>query len=278
MELTLDGSSLTAYECLAPFYDQYTRHFGHDAWLMNIETISLKHGLYGKRLLDVGCGTGKSFAPMLKRGYDVTACDLSPAMVARARERAGTDAEVLVADARALPALGHFDLVTCIDDALNYLLTEEDLAMAFEGVARNLRPGGFFAFDLNTLACYRRYFLSDSATEVDGTLFIWRGEAEPEDIAPGAVLSAVIEVFSSEWNGLWDRRTSRHVQRHHPPEVVERLLRETGFALAERRGQITGARMDPVGDEALHMKLDYFARRVTRPDRRSTTRMEVNGK
>jgi SAM-dependent methyltransferase len=263
MDLLLEDPTLTAYESLAPFYDRYTQDFGHDPWLANVEAISLAHGLRGRRLLDVGCGTGKSFMPMIERGYEVTACDLSPAMVERARElAAGTGAEVVVADARDLPVLGRFDLATSIDDALNYLLSDEELGMAFEGIARNLRPGGVFAFDLNTLHCYRHYFLRDMAVEADGAFFCWRGEGDADSIEPGATLSSVIEVFASDDGDCWRRFSSRHVQRHHPPEVVEGLLRDTGFELLERRGQITGARMDPVGDEDVHMKLDYFARRL----------------
>src|SRR4051812_41745417 len=144
MGLAYEDPTIAAYEQLAPYYDRYTHDFSHEPWLAYVEEISLRHGLRGSRLLDVGCGTGKSFVPMLERGYDVTACDLSPSMVAQARERARGRAEVLVADARDLPLLGRFDLVTCIGDALNYILSEEDLRLAFEGIARNLRPGGIF--------------------------------------------------------------------------------------------------------------------------------------
>src|SRR3954464_3195819 len=112
-----------AYELLAPFYDSYTREYGHEAFLANIESIALAHGLRGNRLLDVGCGTGKSFLPMLARGYEVTGCDLSPAMVERARVAAHGAGGVRVAAARALPVLGRFDLVTSLDDALNYVLS-----------------------------------------------------------------------------------------------------------------------------------------------------------
>jgi SAM-dependent methyltransferase len=259
MELTLQDQTLSAYESLAPFYDRYTQEWGHDPWLANVESIARRHGLRGNRVLDIGCGTGKSFVPLVERGYEVTAIDLSPAMVERAREL-GTDAEVLVADVRDLPRLGRFDLATCIDDGLNYLLTDEELGAAFDGVARNLRPGGIFAFDLNTLGCYRQFFVRDMAVEADDAFFCWRGEAQPDGVAPGATLSAVIEVFATDGD-CWRRLSSRHVQRHHPPELVEELLRDSGFELVERRGQVRGAQMDPVGDEDLHLKLDYFARR-----------------
>src|SRR5215216_7107442 len=94
------------YDVLAPAYDVLTAGHAHDAWLRAIERLALAHGLRGRRLLDVACGTGKSFEPLLRRGYEVTACDGSPAMVAHARARAGATARVEVADMRALPVFG----------------------------------------------------------------------------------------------------------------------------------------------------------------------------
>jgi predicted TPR repeat methyltransferase len=212
-------------------------------------------------LLDVGCGTGKSFMPLLRRGWRVSACDISPAMVERARETAeGSGAEVIVADARDLPELGRFDLAVSLDDALNYLVSATDLRLAFAGLARNLRPGGLLVFDLNTLRTYRRFFARDSTREAEGAFFAWRGSGSGE-LEPGGLASAVIEVFATDDGECWRRTSSRHVQRHHPPELVERLLGETGFELLERRGQVTGARIDPFGDEETHVKLVYFARR-----------------
>jgi SAM-dependent methyltransferase len=263
MAILLDDQAVAAYDSFAPFYDRYTHDYQHAPWLESIESVALSHGLRGNRLLDVGCGTGKSFMPMLERGYEVTACDISPAMVEQARElAAGTGADVLVADARSLPVLGRFDLVTSLDDALNYLLTADELAAAFAGVARNLRPGGLFVFDLNTLHCYRSYFSRDAAEEVDGVFFCWRGEGKAEEIEPGSVVCSVVEIFANAGDDCWRRSSIRHVQRHHPPELVESLLADAGLELLARRGQIVGPQLDPVGFDDVHMKLNYFARRL----------------
>jgi SAM-dependent methyltransferase len=253
-----------AYELLAPFYDLYTEKYGHDRWLASIEAIALEHGLRGSRLLDVGCGTGKSFLPMLARGYEVTGFDISPAMAARAREAAaGTGAEVLVADARELPELGRFDIAIALDDALNYMLSDDELRAAFCGLARNLRPGGLLVFDLNSLPTFQAGLTRDMAMEADNAFFCWRGEVgAAEEMPPGGIGSAVIEVFSTDDGECWRRVSSRHVQRHHPPESVARLLGETGFELLSCRGQVSAEQMDPVGDEALHRKLVYCARRL----------------
>jgi SAM-dependent methyltransferase len=145
--------ALLAYERLAPVYDDFTDGYDHDAWVDRLERIARNHGANGPSVLDVACGTGKSFAPLLERGWDVWACDISPAMVERARCCAGVDPDrVLVADMRDLPQLGAFELVTCLDDAVNYLLSVDDLVAAFASVARLLAPSGVYLFDTNTLS------------------------------------------------------------------------------------------------------------------------------
>ena len=104
----------------APAYDILTADYRHDRWLAVLEALAREHGLSGHALLDVACGTGKSFLPLLARGYRVVGCDISPAMLALAAEKA-PEVQLVQADMRTLGRLGAFDLVTCLDDALNYL-------------------------------------------------------------------------------------------------------------------------------------------------------------
>jgi SAM-dependent methyltransferase len=259
--------ALSAYEALAPFYNAYTADYGHERWLGNLESRAVDLGLDGNELLDVACGTGHSFLPLLARGYEVTACDISPSMAERAAAAAAElgGADVRVADMRELPRLGAFDLVTCLDDALNYLLSDEELEEAMHGFARNLRPGGLVVFDLNTLGTYRGFFTRDAAVDSDGTFFCWRGEAD-EDAAPGVLASSTIEVFfpAAGDNGSWRRTRSRHVQRHHSPAHLRELLGRAGHELLDLRGQVTGEFLDPDPSEDRHVKFVYFARRSTR--------------
>src|SRR5689334_12602922 len=110
-------AALAAYESLAAYYDDYTADYPHERWLGDLERLAISHGLRGRRLLDVACGTGKSTLPLVRRGYRACACDLSPAMVAVARRRLrGAGVRPVVADMRALPWRSAFDLVTCLDD------------------------------------------------------------------------------------------------------------------------------------------------------------------
>lgn len=262
MALSTADPAANAYEALAPFYDAYTCSYDHERWLGNLESVAVEAGLRGHRLLDVACGTGKSFMPMLARGYEVTACDMSPAMIERARLRSGlSPTDVFVADMRDLPVLGAFDLATCLDDSLNYLLSGEELERALAGIARNLRPGGIFVFDLNSLAVYERLFSQDSVFDNDEALFCWRGGGSGS-VAPGARCEATIEVFSEAESGDWTRTSSRHVQRHHQSALVLELLSTAGLELVELYGQVTGARLEQPVDERRHLKLVYVCRRT----------------
>jgi SAM-dependent methyltransferase len=248
-------AALDAYERLAPVYDRFTAGYDHDAWIERLERIACSHGLRGRRALDVACGTGKSFEPLLRRGYDVTACDLSPAMVARARARDGVDpARVVVADMRDLPLLGRFDLVTCLDDAINYLLTGADLEAAFRSVARLLSRDGVYVFDVNSVATYRASFSHRAQFEQPLAAAIWRGETTTP-IGPGAVCAASIEIAGAT-------APSRHVQRHHPEAAIRRALAAAGLACHAVLGQSTGAVLHTVADEGVHTKLVYVAGRA----------------
>src|SRR4051812_22850285 len=77
-----------AYEGLAPYYDALTAGSDYEAWTSHVLALVRGYGACGVRLLDVACGTGKSFEPFIRRGFEVTACDASPAMLAQAARRA----------------------------------------------------------------------------------------------------------------------------------------------------------------------------------------------
>jgi SAM-dependent methyltransferase len=256
--ITLDSDAARAYAVLAPVYDFLTADYAHGPWLSAVERVAVRHGLTGRRLLDVACGTGKSFLPMLERGYEVTACDISPEMVALAQAKAGERAELHVADMRRLPVLGEFDLITCLDDAINHLLGPEELADAFEGLRTNLAPGGLLVFDVNTLAAYRS--VPDVVFEDEDRVVCWRGGLA-ELSEPGEQAEVVIDIFTHEGDGVWRRSLSRQRHRHHPVEEIRRLAGEAGLEVAAVLGQRPGAVLDEQLDEQVHGKAVFVMRR-----------------
>jgi SAM-dependent methyltransferase len=261
------SATLATYETLAPFYDAFSADYDHETWVGRLETLARLCGLAGWRALDVACGTGKSARPLADRGYRVAACDLSPAMVAIARRRLGPAADVYVADMRRLPPGRTADLVTCLDDAVNYLLTEDDLRAMLASVRGRLRSGGVLMFDTNTLGTYRRAFAQAADTTAGGLRFSWHGLASAEHGA-GAIAHAVVEVRK----GDRPLAVATHVQRHWPVPVVRRCLREEGFVPDVVVGQTTGARLHDHHDELAHAKTVFVATAAGRRDSRGGAR------
>jgi SAM-dependent methyltransferase len=256
------GTAREAYDDLAPDYDLLTAEYPYERWLAELEALARAHGLDGRDVLDVACGTGKSFLPLLQRGWRVVGCDISPAMLAVAAAKAPA-ARLVHADMRALPALGEFDLVTCLDDALNYLLHERELAAALAGIRRNLQPRGIAIWDLNALAQYRASFARDRTTDRDGVFLAWRGETAPS-LEPGGPAQATVEVFAPAGGGLWERRSSVHRQQHWPEPVVRAVANRAGLEILAVHGQHEGAVLEPEFDELVHNKAVYVAARTER--------------
>ncbi|MBX5469799.1 MAG: methyltransferase domain-containing protein [Thermoleophilaceae bacterium] len=250
------------FDTLAPVYDRLTAGWPYDCWLARIERLAIEHGLTGRRVLDVGCGTGSSFLPLLDRGYEVSACDASEAMVEIARAKAGEPGErIFRADVRSLPDIGGFDLVTCLGATLNHLLYEHDLGTALEEIARVLRPGGIAVLDLNTLRTYRTTFASTLVSESGDAYFCWRGECAPS-FEPHEMAAASLDAFVAEGRESWRRLVAHLEQRHHPRDEVESACLDAGLEIAGVYGQVHAGRLVPRADELAHDRLVYFARRA----------------
>jgi ubiquinone/menaquinone biosynthesis C-methylase UbiE len=248
-----------AYEAIAPAYDDFTAHHNYDLWLGELLPKLEKHEIVGKRLLDVACGTGKSFIPMLEQGWEVTACDISPAMVELAREKVGDRAKLFVADMRELPVFGEFDVVFCLDDAVNYLLSPEELEEALAGMRRNLGPGGLLMFDVNTLETYRTFFAEEVVVERGGKRMVWKGRSSP-DVAPSSIAEASFEVEALDAAAGPAIPPEVHRERHFPEAEIRAAMERVGLEFLDVYGHHHDAIPKQPLDEVAHAKAVYIAR------------------
>jgi SAM-dependent methyltransferase len=223
-----------AYEKLAPDYDAFTSENDYEMWLGGVLLPELeKHGLTKGRALDVGCGTGRAFDPLLDRGWAIVGCDLSPGMLEQARRKFGEAVPLSVADAAALPALGAFDLILCLNDTINYLTDDGELDRALAGMRANLGPGGLLLFDVNTLDTFRAEYSSPAG--------------------PGSVFETVVDA------GI---EPHLHRQRHFGDAEIRAALGRAGLTAIAVLGQAEVAGevlLNPVPDEERDHKVVYIA-------------------
>jgi ubiquinone/menaquinone biosynthesis C-methylase UbiE len=62
--------SSSEYDAFAPYYDAFTADSDYESWTLHVLELLRDHGLRGHALLDLACGSGKSFAPFLERGFE----------------------------------------------------------------------------------------------------------------------------------------------------------------------------------------------------------------
>lgn len=110
--------------------------------------------LRGARLLDAGCGTGALAVEAARRGARVVAIDLSPKLVALARERTPRDLGPGSVDFRVGdmldPRLGRFDHVVAMDSLIHY--AAQDVVRVLGGLAGRTEKSLLFTFAPRTPA------------------------------------------------------------------------------------------------------------------------------
>jgi SAM-dependent methyltransferase len=164
---------------------------------------------------------------MWRLGIKVFAVDLSPTMCRLARvkaRRVGAHIRVIRGDMRTFRLPERVDLITCEFDAVNHLAHRSDLAKTAKAVARALRPGGFFFFDVNRRWHLEKNWPGMHWAEESGVVMIMRGSYDRRR-EKGCL---DLEWFVRE-NTCW-RRLREHIEQvWWTDEEIRRSLREAGF-------------------------------------------------
>lgn len=178
---------------------------------------------------DLACGTGTTALALARQGIAMYAVDLSPGMCRLAREKAGRaqiPLRVWRADMRSFRLPETVDLITCEFDALNHVARKADLRQVARAVARALRPGGHFFFDVNNLRGFERYWTGTVWMEKPGVVVVMRNGHSRE---AGRAWSDV-EWFVREGR-LWRRHHERMEEVCWDTNEIRGTFEEAGFDL-----------------------------------------------
>lgn len=207
------------------------------------------HGAPGRRLVDVGGGTGNYALALKQEGWDPLVVDRQPEMLAHA---AAKHLETLEGDAQHLPLADATADAVMLVSMLHHV---EDQQAALTEAKRILRPQGRLALMIFTREdVFERWWLVDYFPSSRAWILPAHAPlAETEALLPGARRLEVVyeDIEDGSLAALsgkpellvdprWNRQTSffERLERHHPDELragLARLEREIADGTVPRR-------------------------------------------
>lgn len=231
-----------SYERFAYIYDELMQDVPYDQWVELVDEKRDKYGITGRKLLDLGCGTGELSVRLAKDGYDVTGVDLSSDMLAMAQTKASANGVVigfLQQNMVDLQLIDKYDVIGIFCDSLNYLNDPEEIKQTFQRVHKYLSDGGLFIFDVHSIYKMANIFIDQTFTYDQGEIcYIWN--CFPGDW-PYSVEHELTFFVESE-PGKYERFDELHFQRTFSINDYSNWLTEAGFEVLEVTGDFLNSK------------------------------------
>lgn len=224
-----------SYQALADVYDLLMEDVDYQQWADYLQMLLNKNQCPGKRLLDLGCGTGSITIPLAQKGYQITAVDLSAEMLEQARRKSAdlpldidwqqqdmADLQLYDENDEAL----FFDAAISTFDAFNYLTEPENLQYLLQSLSDCLVDDGLLIFDVQTPYKLREYLGNNIYTlhhpQVE---YMWENHFDDEE----EICRMDITFFIKQENGLYQRVTETHQERAYDLDLLQMWLQMYGL-------------------------------------------------
>ncbi len=228
--------------------------------------VSIVRALRPRRILELGCGTGRVTLPIAEEGarsgFEVIGLDSQPQMLERAQQSlANASPEIrrclqfVAGDMRTFSAEAKFDLIVIPCSSLSHVLELEDQIEIFKRCNANLNPGGRFIVEVSmpNMAIYSDSFRMppralleidlDRTDESDGTRLIRRRTTHYRSDQQLAEIRFLYEKYQH------GRAAESYIDdfRSHVffPRELALLFIHTGFGIERTVGDYRGRALAP---------------------------------
>lgn len=243
---------MTVFGNYSRYYDLLYRDKDYAAEAEFIAGLIEQHAPSAKRVLELGCGTGKHAALLAEKGYEMHGVDRSPTMLEAAHARKHTMAvdiafrlEFSEGDVRNCKAGSDFDVVMSLFHVVSYQTTNDDLLAMFRNAHAHLRDGGTFIFDY----WYGPAVLTDRPTErtkhMESDAIQVTRYAKPVMHPNESIVDVnyTIEITDKASKTLETLHETHHMRYLFAGEI-ELLARATGFEVQHACEWMTGKQPD----------------------------------
>jgi SAM-dependent methyltransferase len=193
----------------------------------------------GGSVLELGCGTGRFTISLAQAGVKITGLDVVPAMVARAREKAGTLPITWVeADARRFQLNQRFDVIFESGAMFQHLLERTDHEACLACVREHLASDGLFVLSV-TFPNKGMMKIAEHHDWFEHTDALGRHVRVSGDVRYDPVHQTYHENATRRWVGEGGEEVIAYAPmtlRLFFPQELEALLHYNGFEIVERYG------------------------------------------
>ncbi|MFO7526194.1 MAG: class I SAM-dependent methyltransferase [Ignavibacteriaceae bacterium] len=211
------------------------RNEGEAEDLVNIILNNVRLSKSGK-VLDMACGTGRHSILFAKKGFKVTAVDLSKNMLSAARKKAESEKlkiDFIQSDLRFFANSGRFDLAINLFTSFGYFETDEENFEIFNTAYNHLKTDGYFVLDFFNKYFVEKNLIIESHDSVEKLDIIQKRKIDG--------LRVVKEIIISDNDQ--SRKYYESVRMFSQTELINELIR-IGFAIEKTFGDFQGNKFD----------------------------------
>ncbi len=218
------------YEEFAQVYDELMKEIDYTKWSDYLQRLFLNSRREIKNVMEFGCGTGNITCNLAQTGINMTAVDLSEAMLTVADEKADRmglkNIQFYLGDMSNFQINQTFDAVISCCDSVNYLPDLAALQSFFLSSFECLESEGILLFDVNTVTKYKKTIIDNTYVyDLDDIFCVWENEPHFDENA----MYFNLTFFEKNKNGTYNRHEETQVQYFYTIEDIHRCLVNIGF-------------------------------------------------
>ena len=220
------------YTTLAPIYDRIGMADFAQALSPRLLNLAQRNDWMGRRILDVGSGTGAVSAWFAQNSYNVISVENDPAMLKQQRAKLGDHPSLRIVEADILE-LDKTNLYDPIDMAialnvLNSVRNLRELEAVLAGLEHVLAANKFFIFDVHTIYGLTEHGqTADTIVHDDEDLVVFRTSSYDFE---RQINTNTYYIFQQQ-DGQWQRSQAQLTLRAFPVQGIATLLKRHHFDL-----------------------------------------------
>lgn len=217
-----------SYKYLSMAYDELMLDVDYDKWADYVDYLIKDQEKNALNIYEAGCGTGAISVRLAKKGYKMLCSDISEEMLEKAAQNArntGVNINFILQDMRKASCSGYRDAVIACCDAVNYLVSNNDLNEFLKSAYNMLCEDGIILFDISS-----RYKLENIIgdnifyEDNENTTYFWQNTFDNKT----QCVTMDLTLFMSDGD-VYKRFDEQHIQRAYTVLEITDMLSRTGF-------------------------------------------------